>query len=115
MRRTTLNFVVDLIGFVDLLLLATTGGILRWVLPPGSGGGHGDGFRRGRDPGEIKELLGLGRHDWGDIHFVLALLFVLVMLIHLYLHWRWIVTYVALVFSSSRNGTCAHEDESQVP
>ena len=59
MRRTTLNFVVDLIGFVDLLLLAVTGAILKWVLPPGSGGGHGSGFRRGRAPGEIKELLGL--------------------------------------------------------
>lgn len=39
MRRTTLNFIVDLIGFVDLLLLAATGAIMKWVLPPGWGGG----------------------------------------------------------------------------
>jgi len=106
MRRTTLNFTVDLISFVDLLLLGTTGAILRWVLPPGSGGGHGPGqgggFRGGRGPVEIKDLLGLGRHDWGDMHFVLALLFVCLILVHLCLHWAWIKTCGRSILSPSR-------------
>jgi hypothetical protein len=110
MRRTTLNFMVDLIGFVDLLLLAATGAILKWVLPPGSGGGHGDGFRRGRDPGEIKELLGLGRHDWGDIHFVLSLLFLLVILVHLILHWTWIKACGKSILARPRATPCEPED-----
>ena len=93
MRRTTLNFIVDAIAFVDLLLLATTGTILKWALPPGSGG-HGYGYRGGRGPGDIKTLWGLGRHDWGDVHFVLSLLFVFLMLVHLILHWTWIKTCV---------------------
>ncbi len=92
MRRTTLNFIVDALGFADLLFLATTGVIMRWVLPPGSGGGHARGFRGGRPPAEANDLLGLGRHDWGNIHFVLALLFVLLILVHLVLHWTWIKT-----------------------
>jgi len=87
MRRTTLNFIVDTVGFVDLLLLATTGAILKWVLPPGSGG---QGFRGGRGGAHIKTLWDLGRHDWGDVHFVLSLLFVFLMLVHLILHWTWI-------------------------
>jgi hypothetical protein len=99
------NFIVDLIAFLDLLVLAGTGVILKWVLPPGSGGGHshGQGFRGGRGPVEVKTLLGLGRHDWGDIHFHVSLLFVLLMLIHLILHWNWIKTYLkSLLFASTR-------------
>jgi len=115
MQRTTLNFIVDLISFIDLLVLAATGAILKWVLPPGSGGGHGYGFRRGRDPGEVKELLGLGRHDWGDIHFVMAVLFVLLMLIHLYLHWTWIKTCGKSILLSSSRAPCDHEDQPPMP
>lgn len=111
MRRTTLNFIVDLIGFVDLLLLAATGAIMKWALPPGSGGGHGYGFRGGRDPGEVKELLGLGRHDWGDIHFVLALLFLVVIVVHLILHWTWIKTCAKSLLFPSHRTSCSPDDE----
>jgi hypothetical protein len=110
MRRTTLNFIVDLIGFVDLLLLATTGVILKWVLPPGSGG-QGRGFRGGRGGEHIKDLWGMGRHDWGDVHFVLSLLFLFLMLVHLILHWTWIKTCVKSIFVPARREACAPEDE----
>ncbi len=109
MRPTTLNLAVDLICLVDLLLLGATGAILRWVLPPGSGGGHGSagGFRGGRGPVEVKDLLGLGRHDWGDVHFVLALLFVLLILVHIVLHWTWIKTCGRSILSPSRQPPCS--------
>ncbi len=117
MRRTTLNFVVDLIGFINLLLLAATGTIMKWVLPPGSGGGgagHGYGFRGGRgfDPGadRVRQLLGLGRHDWGSIHFVLASVFVLVLVVHLVLHWTWIKTCAKSIFFPSRRIPCDRAD-----
>lgn len=121
MRRTTLHFVVDLIAFVNLLLLATTGTILKWVLPPGSGGGgggHGYGFRGGRGPGpgtgQVQQLLGLGRHDWGDVHFVLALLFVLLILLHIVLHWTWIKTCARSILFPSRRVSCNPDDEPDV-
>jgi len=58
------------------------------------GGCHGYNFRggRGADPEQASRLLGLGRHVWGDIHFVLALLFVSAILVHVVLHWMWIRT-----------------------
>jgi Domain of unknown function (DUF4405) len=110
-KRTTLNFIVDSIVFVDLLLLATTGAIMRWVLPPGSGGGgHGYGFRGGRlsapDAEQVRQLLGLGRHDWGDIHFILASLFLVLILIHLVLHWTWIKTCAISLLRPSRRRPC---------
>ena len=111
MQRTTLNFIIDSIGFLDLLLLAATGSIMRWVLPPGSGGGYGRGFRGGRGAGEVKELLGLGRHDWGDIHFILAALFVFLILVHTILHWTWIKTCTKSILFPSRKTPCDPRDE----
>jgi hypothetical protein len=114
MRRTTLNFLVDSLAFVDLLLLAATGVIMKWVLPPGTGGGYGRGFRGGRPPVEAKDLFGLARHDWGAVHFVLALLFVLLIVVHTTLHWTWIKTCgKSLLFPSPRI-PCDPADEPDV-
>lgn len=113
MRRTTLNFVIDLIGLVDLLLLAATGSIMKWVLPPGSGG-HGRGFRGGRGPGPVKEFLDLARHDWGDVHFVLSVLFLLLMLVHIVLHWTWIKTCAKSFVLPSRYNARTPKDEPSI-
>jgi len=122
MRRTTLNFVVDAVGFVNLLLLAVTGVILKWVLPPapgGGGGGHGYGFRGGRGSGpgteQARQWLGLGRHDWGDVHFLLALAFVLVILVHLVLHWTWIKTCGRSILFPSRRIPCDPTHDPDTP
>ena len=120
-KRATLNFVIDVIGFVNLLLLAGTGSIMKWVLPPGSGGGgrgYGYGFRGGRGPGpgagQVRQLLGLGRHDWGDIHFILALLFLLLILVHIVLHWTWIKTCAKSILFPSRRAPCDPTDKPDV-
>jgi len=123
MRRTTVNFIVDLIALVDLLLLAATGSIMKWVLPPGSGGGggghgYGYGFRGGRGLGpggsQVKQLLGLGRYDWGDVHFILALVFVSLILVHIVLHWTWIKTCTKSLLFPSCKVSCDSTDEPDV-
>lgn len=100
MKRGTLNFIVDLVSFIDLLGLAFTGFIMKYVLPPGSGG-HGLGFRGGRGAGEIKYLWSMTRHEWGDIHFYLAVLFVTLIVVHIILHWSWIKGYFKSLFGVS--------------
>lgn len=40
-------------------------------------------------------LLGLDRDDWGELHFVIALGFAGLALVHLALHWAWIRASVA--------------------
>ena len=92
MRRATLNFVVDVISFIDLLCLAFTGLIIKWILPPGTGG-YGRLLHEGRGRIEIEEFWAMTRHEWGDIHFYLAALFVLLMAVHIFLHWTWIKSY----------------------
>lgn len=74
-RKHTQNVVIDLMSFIFLMVLLLTGLLIHYVLLPGS---HGSSF------------LGLTRHEWGDIHFWVALLFVAVILYHLLLHLTWI-------------------------
>jgi hypothetical protein len=41
-------------------------------------------------------LLWLGRDDWSELHFMIALGFIALVLIHLLLHWSWIKTTIRL-------------------
>jgi hypothetical protein len=78
MKRPNLNFAVDCLGFAGFVLLSATGVLMRYVLPPGSG--------------RSTTIWALDRHEWGSIHFWIAIAFLAVLAIHLFLHWRWIVT-----------------------
>ena len=81
MKRNTLNFWIDFIGFLVMSGLIWTGLLIHYVLPPGTGGQHS---------GRELTLWGLGRHDYGDIHFYMALVLIGLMVIHVWLHWSWV-------------------------
>ena len=49
-------------------------------------------------PNEAKGPLGIGRGEWGDIHFWPETVFVALMRVHLVLHWDWVKRYVKSVF-----------------
>ena len=78
MKRPNVNFTVDCLGFAGFALLTATGVLMRYVLPPGSGRSF--------------TIWTLDRHEWGSIHFWIAIAFLAVLAFHLFLHWRWIVT-----------------------
>jgi hypothetical protein len=78
MARGILNFVVDVATALALFGLVATGLIIRFALPPGSGSG--------------RWLWGLGRHDWGNVHFWTAAAMVALLSIHVALHWTWVCT-----------------------
>jgi hypothetical protein len=95
--RGSLLFWTDLVIALTFLAMIATGSILRWVLPPGSGGGGahagaglGRGFRGGRGPLTVQSFWDMTRHEWGDVHFWIAIALVGMVLLHLALHWGWI-------------------------
>ena len=55
--------------------------------------------QNGPQVGEIKYLWSMTRHEWGAIHFYLALVFVVLMVVHIVLHWNWIKRYFKSLFS----------------
>ncbi len=92
MRRATLNFIVDSLGLTALLALTATGAIIKWILPPC------ESCTGQAQSGAVIEpeptLMSMGRHDWGDVHFVIAGLFLILVAAHILLHWTWIKGYV---------------------
>lgn len=81
MRRNTVNLLVDILSLLVMSGMIATGLVIRFVLPPGTGGRHG---------GAREVLWGMGRHDWGDVHFWLAVAIVALLLAHVALHWTWV-------------------------
>jgi len=104
MKRSSLNFIVDLVSFVDLLGLASTGFIMKYILPPGTGG-CGWLLYGGRGREHIRDLWSMTRHEWGAIHFYLAFLFVILMVVHIILHWTWIKNYFKSLLGLSQEST----------
>ena len=87
MKRTNLNFIIDVIAFAGFVMLTTTGVLMRYILPPGSG--------------RYSTIWSLDRHEWGSIHFWISIVFFSVLTLHLVLHWRWIVCVVTGQHSES--------------
>jgi hypothetical protein len=78
MKRNTGNFLIDILTFLVFFAKVWTGLLIHYVLPPGGGRGH------------ALTLWGMNRHDYGKIHFYLALAMVALIIVHLWLHWSWI-------------------------
>ena len=91
MNRTALNAIVDAVAYAGIIALATTGLMLRYQMPPGSGGLHGMGSGAGAGSRSVTLVWGLSRHEWGGIHYWVALILLSVLAVHLVLHWKWIV------------------------
>jgi hypothetical protein len=87
MARATLNFLIDAATFIVMLSMASTGVLLRFVLPPGSG--------------ERRAVWDLTRHEWGDVHFWLAAALGGFVLVHLALHWGWVCGFVSRRFRAT--------------
>jgi hypothetical protein len=84
MSRQLLNYIVDIASAAVMLGLIATGLIVKFVLPAGSGSGSA--------------LWTLGRHDWGDLHFWIAVSGFVLILLHVALHWAWVCTVTRRLF-----------------
>lgn len=80
MRKSSVNLLIDAVAFAAFVFLAATGVLTRYVLPPGSG--------------RFSVLWGMDRHEWGQIHFWVAVVLMVALALHLFLHWRWVVCMV---------------------
>lgn len=76
MKRPNLNFLVETAAFAAFVLLTSTGVLMSYILPPGSG--------------HFSTLWGMDRHGWGRLHFWIAVVLMGFLGLHLLLHWKWV-------------------------
>ena len=68
MKQSGLIKLIDLLSFIVLTLMISSGVLLEFTLPARSRGAS---------------VLDLTRHQWGSVHFYLSLLFLILMALHL--------------------------------
>ncbi len=85
MTKAKLNFIIDATMFLCLSAMVGLGLLMEYIMPPGK--------RLWETYGSNPYITWLGwdRHDWGDIHFYLALTFLTLLVLHIILHWSQIL------------------------
>jgi biotin transporter BioY len=83
MNKAKLNYLLDAVIGLAFLLSGATG--LAFLLM-GSGG-----YRGGRNPGFSTALFGISRATWSDLHTWASLVMIAGVIVHLALHWKWII------------------------
>jgi hypothetical protein len=84
-NKSKINFIIDAIMLVALILIAGIGFLIKFVLIPGS--------KRNLVYGADVDLffLNMDRHQWGTIHLIISFFFLFLILLHIILHWNQIV------------------------
>ena len=88
MKKTNQYLLTDILMFIFLALMTGLGLLIKYVLLPGS--------ERREVYGRNVDLtfLGLDRHEWGTVHLIIALLFIVMLVLHVILHWKCLMTYI---------------------
>lgn len=81
-NRLTVNILIDIAMLAAMSVLSASGFILEVILPPRHAIRH-DGVQA-----YASQLCGMGRHDWGDIHLWAGVTLVILLVLHIALHWK---------------------------
>ncbi len=84
MRKTTQNYVVNLMFGLLMLFQSVTGFILWFVVP----GGYR--YRGGAGAAAGSPVFLFDRHTWQDVHKWTALVLLVIFAVHIFMHWRWL-------------------------
>ncbi|MFO8015403.1 MAG: DUF4405 domain-containing protein [Phycisphaerae bacterium] len=85
MTKPRLNLLIDIVMTVLMAAIAGLGFLINWVLIPGE--------ERPAVYGSRPDLywLGLDRHEWGDVHLTLGVALLVLLVLHVALHWSQVV------------------------
>ncbi len=85
-RKATRNYLVFSLMFLLALLEVVSGFVLWLVLPRGDGG-----YMGGRGGLATEATFLWERHTWLDLHNWVGVALLVVVVIHVIVHWKWIV------------------------
>ncbi|MBA7544265.1 hypothetical protein ES705_36617 [subsurface metagenome] len=87
MKKTDWQYLVDTLLFLCIVGIAFIGFLLGLFIPKGP-----------TAPESAKYFLWLHRHQWGNIHLYLSIIFSVLIIIHLILSWKWIKAKARQIF-----------------
>ena len=92
-NKTKINLTIDAIMLLALMTITGLGFLIKYVLIPG--------YKRNvLYPGDVElYFMGLTRHKWGRIHLLLGFIFLVLLLLHIILHWNVIRSIFRKMFS----------------
>jgi biotin transporter BioY len=97
MNKAKLNYLLDIVIGLAFLLSGATG--VAFLLM-GSGG-----YQGGRNHDFATALFGVSRATWSDLHTWASLVMIVGVIVHLALHWRWIVCLTKRMLPSPSRST----------
>lgn len=84
-NKTNTNFIIDAIMFICMMAIAGIGFLIKFTLVPG----YKENEIYGRDVD--LSFWGMDRHEWGRIHLTVSVIFLILLVFHIMLHWKMIV------------------------
>jgi hypothetical protein len=86
MEKSKLNLIIDALLSLCIAAVVGIGLLIKYVLVPG--------YLRWEIYGRNVELFfwGLDRHQWGTIHLIIGIVFLVLLVLHIVLHWPMIVS-----------------------
>ena len=85
MKRSNLNLIIDILLLLLFAAVSGIGILMKYIMPSNFS------IRHEGATSYASDVLGMNRHEWGYIHWILSLLLLLFILIHIILHWKMIV------------------------
>jgi hypothetical protein len=85
MNKTKINFIIDALMMMLMASIIGLGLLIKYVLLPGKEAWN----IYGRKVDLL--FLGLSRHEWGSIHFIIGIILVVLLVLHVILHWQMIL------------------------
>lgn len=89
--KAKLNLTIDIILFFLLMAMAGLGFLIKYTLLSGE--------KRNAIYGNNVnlELLGMDRHQWGTVHLIVSIVFVIFIVLHIIFHWKMIVAFFKIL------------------
>ena len=76
--KNLIHRVLNLLLYIAFCAMVGTGLLMAYHLPPGSRGGSG------------LTVLGMDRHEWGDVHLWISYTVIAAVIVHLGMNWTWL-------------------------
>lgn len=90
MNKAKINYWVDAALALSYIITAVTGLIIFFFLP--------GGVKQGR----LQEFMGIIKENWTSVHNWVGIAMIVLSLVHLMLHWNWIVCMTKNIFSKGK-------------